>query len=182
VEVVAWSNVYEPTRELWEEGNTLIVQGKVRVRNDKAQLNCDKAERYRPEAVPVKKEEAVSAVPIDGMPPAVKSSPPRQRVIASPDEIGMKQSVTPEPPPPTQAYRLVISLTRTDDKDADLARLYKLGEVLQSFPGKDEVILNIVENGDKPERLRLTTTGYCPELHRQLVKVVGEAGLGVETR
>ncbi|MBA7697993.1 DNA polymerase III subunit alpha [subsurface metagenome] len=63
VEVVAWSNIYEGTQELWEEGNLLLVKGKVRLRNDKAQLNCDKVERYRPEAVQTAEVAAAPTVP-----------------------------------------------------------------------------------------------------------------------
>jgi len=41
VEVMAWPDVYASTRELWQEGNILLVEGRVRVRNDRVQLSCD---------------------------------------------------------------------------------------------------------------------------------------------
>lgn len=208
VEVVAWSNIYEPTRELWELGNKLLVKGKVRVRNDKVQINCDEVKLYRPEAVQVK--EAITA-PIEKLPSAleppqvVKEATPAQPVIASPSvhlesrvytEQGRsegngrtKQSAPTaraeparsKPPPPTQPRRLTIALSQTEDKDADLARLYKLNEILHSFPGQDEVILHLKNNGNV-ERLRLSSAGYCPELHQRLVELVGEEGLGVERK
>ena len=49
VEVTAWDDIYRPTRELWVEGNILLIEGKVRVRNDRVQLNCMKVEKYEPQ-------------------------------------------------------------------------------------------------------------------------------------
>ena len=59
VEVMVWPNVYATTKELWEEGNILLVEGKVRLRDDRVQLSCETARRYQPEAAP--REEAVVA-------------------------------------------------------------------------------------------------------------------------
>jgi len=59
VEVMVWPKVYASTRDLWQEGNILLVEGKVRLRDDRVQLSCEIVRRYQPEAVP--KEEAVVA-------------------------------------------------------------------------------------------------------------------------
>ncbi len=48
VEVTCWSQVYHQTQDLWIEGNILLVQGKVRARNDGAQLVCDQVRQYEP--------------------------------------------------------------------------------------------------------------------------------------
>lgn len=48
VEVTCWPRVYQQTQALWIEGNILLVQGKVRARNDGAQLVCDQARQYEP--------------------------------------------------------------------------------------------------------------------------------------
>ncbi|MCL0038718.1 OB-fold nucleic acid binding domain-containing protein, partial [Dehalococcoidia bacterium] len=48
IEVTAWSEVYERTEELWKKGNTLLVRGKVRLRGERVQLNCQGAVAYRP--------------------------------------------------------------------------------------------------------------------------------------
>ncbi|MBI4181292.1 MAG: hypothetical protein HY528_05110 [Chloroflexi bacterium] len=156
VEVVAWSNVYEGTKELWEEGNILIIQGKVRVREDRAQLNCDKVERYQPGIAMVAPS---AAKPLD-----------EPKVV--------EKTVTPAAP--TESLRLVISVTQTSDENSDVAHLYSVVNTLKEFPGQDEVILHLQNNGDI-ERLRLPSAGYCPELHQRLVKIVGEEGVRVET-
>jgi DNA polymerase-3 subunit alpha len=48
VEVTAWADVYEHTKDLWVEGNTLVVTAKVRTRNDSIQLTCLRASVYQP--------------------------------------------------------------------------------------------------------------------------------------
>jgi DNA polymerase-3 subunit alpha len=50
IEVMVWPKVYANTRDLWQEGNILLVEGKVRLRDDRAQLSCDSVQRYQPEA------------------------------------------------------------------------------------------------------------------------------------
>jgi len=50
VEVMVWPEAYTSTRDLWQEGNILLVEGKVRLRNDRVQLNCEYVRRYQPGA------------------------------------------------------------------------------------------------------------------------------------
>ncbi|NQT31768.1 MAG: DNA polymerase III subunit alpha, partial [Deltaproteobacteria bacterium] len=46
LEVMVWPKVYADTRDLWQEGNILLVEGKVRMRDDQVQLSCDNVRRY----------------------------------------------------------------------------------------------------------------------------------------
>jgi DNA polymerase-3 subunit alpha len=46
LEVMVWPKVYADTRDLWQEGNILMVEGKVRMRDDQVQLSCDNVRRY----------------------------------------------------------------------------------------------------------------------------------------
>ena len=50
-EVTAWPEVYERTKELWIEGNILLVEGKVQVRRDRLQLSCERVRQYQPEDI-----------------------------------------------------------------------------------------------------------------------------------
>jgi len=59
VEVMVWPKVYDGTEEFWQEGNEIVVQGKVRVKDDQLQINCDSVRYYEP-AEPVKEDEPVS--------------------------------------------------------------------------------------------------------------------------
>ena len=48
IEVMVWPKVYTETEELWQEGNEMVVQGKVRVRDERAQISCDNVRLYQP--------------------------------------------------------------------------------------------------------------------------------------
>jgi len=154
IEVMVWNKVYTSTRDLWEEGNILLVEGKVRLRNDRVQLNCDKVSSYKMEAD--RGEEAATPKPTE-MPVVAEEATVKSR-------------------------RLVISIIQTTDEDGDLAYLHKLVNVLREFSGRDEVNLYITGE-DKVVNLRLPNiyTNYCSELHQRLVELVGEDGVRLET-
>jgi DNA polymerase-3 subunit alpha len=63
VEVVAWPRVYQATREMWQEGNILLVQGRVKVKGDNVQVVVDSASAY--ELNPGREEEKVNMASID---------------------------------------------------------------------------------------------------------------------
>jgi DNA polymerase-3 subunit alpha len=71
-EAMVWPRVYAATKELWQEGNEVVVQGKVRVREDEVQINCDSARFYEP----------VPAAPALAKEPEPPPPPPkRQRLV-----------------------------------------------------------------------------------------------------
>ncbi len=157
VEVMVWPKIFADTEELWQEGNILLVEGKVKVREDRVQLGCEKVRSYQP-AAPEEKAPA--------SPPA-EAAPVAEETTASPE--------------PARNRRLIISLRQTSDEDEDKARLHKLIAVLRVFPGWDEVKLSIA-NGEKIVNLKLYNiyTNYCPELHQRLAELVGEDAFRVE--
>ncbi len=156
IEVMVWSKVYTDTRDLWQEGNILLVEGKVRVRDDRVQLNCDSVRVYQLEAAQV--EEA----------PSIQSA-----------EAPAADKKTTAPP---ESRRLVISMSQTSDEAGDIASLHKLLDILGDFPGQDEVSLR-VSNEDRIINLKLSSiyTNYCPELHQRLAELVGDEGIKVES-
>ena len=159
IEVMVWPNVYASTKELWEEGNILLVEGKVRLRDDRVQLNCDYVRHYQPQAT--QGEEVVTSQP--GEAPVVAEE-------------------TTAYTAPVKGRQLVISITQTNDEASDTAYLHKLIDTFKDFPGQDEVSLRVT-NEEKVINLKLSNiaTNYCPELHQQLVELVGEDGLGLES-
>jgi len=154
IEVMVWPNVYTTTRDLWQEGDILVVEGKVRLRDDRVQLNCDSVRRCQPEAA--ESEEVTAPQPAEA-------------------------HVTVEETAPAKSHRLVISISQTNDEANDIAYLHKLINTLKEFPGQDKVKLCVI-NGEKVTNLRLSNTyiSYCPELHQRLIKMVGEDGLRLE--
>jgi hypothetical protein len=169
IEVIAWSDVYTETVDLWEEGTIVLVEGKVGVRDEGVQLNCKKVSRYQPGQVVQKK-------------PAVEVRPP---VVANGKASYYSQPITNDKPAissePVSRYRLVISISGTTDGGDDINRLHRVIYIIKEFPGRDEVSLRIINNG-KTVNLKLPNiyTGFCPELRERLIELVGEAGFRVE--
>ncbi|MDH5695197.1 MAG: DNA polymerase III subunit alpha [Dehalococcoidia bacterium] len=159
IEVMVWPKVYAGTRDLWQEGNILLVEGKVRLRDDRVQLNCDNVRRYQPEI-----------------------SQGGEAVILQPGEEPIVAEETTAYTAPAPSHRLVISISQTSDEDSDIAYLHKMIDTLRDFPGQDEVSLCVTDE-EKVINLKLSNiyTNYCPELHQRLVELVGEEGLKVES-
>ncbi len=47
VEVTVWSDIYSQTKEVWQEGNILLVEGIVRPKDDRVSINCQKVRQYQ---------------------------------------------------------------------------------------------------------------------------------------
>ena len=55
-EVIVWPEVYNRTRELWQEGNILLVKGLVKLREDRIQLSCYEAKPFQQSDVEEKEQ------------------------------------------------------------------------------------------------------------------------------
>ncbi|MFC1950791.1 DNA polymerase III subunit alpha [Chloroflexota bacterium] len=142
IEVTAWANIYQDTRELWQEGNILIIEGKVRNRNDRAQLNCQTVREYNPQQV---------ADTTDIQP-----------------EAQVEQEIADIVEQP-KARRLMIRLSDSDDGDADKERLLSIVGLLRRYPGGDETHLMI---GESRLKFPDIAVDYSEELARQLSALV----------
>ena len=155
VEVMVWPKVYAETKDLWQEGNMLLVEGKVRLGNDEVQLSCDSVRDYQPEVAPAE--------------------------VPAASEPVVAPTAAEEPPAPEVGHRLVINLTQSDNKDSDLERLQRVIDTLKEFPGHDQVRLQVTyESRVTHLRLPDLTTSYCAELGEKLAELVGEEGIKVE--
>jgi len=157
IEATVWPRVYESTGELWEEGTILQLEATVRIRDDELQLNINKAELFN-------------------LPTTLPSEAPDTQAEETRQTVEETTPVTP----PAKSHRLVINMAQTTDTEGDITRLYKLNNILKGFSGSDEVILRL-ENGTKTDVLQLTNTGYCDELYNQLIELMGEEGVKVES-
>jgi len=52
IEVTAWSEVYNQTREIWQEGKILLVEGTVKLRDDRVNVNCLRVRQYQTDSEP----------------------------------------------------------------------------------------------------------------------------------
>ena len=151
IEVMIWPRVYQSTRGLWQDGNILLVEGKVRIKDEQVQLNCNSARNYQAE------------------------SPPEQPPDSNEPDTTQSGGGTP-----LSSRRLIISLSETDDREGDLARLKKLFGLLRKFPGSDEVLFHI-SGEDTVSTLRSKVqTGLCPELLQSLEEITGKDHIEAE--
>lgn len=78
--------------------------------------------------------------------------------------------------------RLTVILKPTDNKEKNVRRLKRVHGTLIRYPGKDKFALLVFEQG---RRFTLEfpndTTGICSELIRELIELVGEGNVSVET-
>ncbi len=80
------------------------------------------------------------------------------------------------------SHRLLhIRIPTSSDANTDIALLRLVFDTLKQFPGNDKVQFAIVsDNGITKLEVPDLATSYCPELHRQLVALVGDQYLLVE--
>jgi len=174
IETMVWPRVYEKSRELWQEGNAVVINGKVRMRDDSLQLNCDEAMLYVPSA------EAETALDVEATTevPRAQVEPAAAPATEAPIEAGPQRQESSS----NRGHRLIISLGETGDADGDITRLHKVFEALKEFNGEDEVRLRLNAD-DKVTYARLpVSTSCCPELQQRLEAIVGMGGVSVEDR
>ncbi len=153
LEVMVWPRIYAATRDLWQEGNILMVDGKVKLRGDRVQLVCEHAHHYDMGGVGGEKG-----------------------VVLPPVAVETKKA-------PSETHWLVISLEQTGDKSGDIANLHKVVAILRDFPGNDEVSLMIDNDKKLFKlKLPGVRIDYCPELHRRLAELIGEDRVKLETK
>jgi DNA polymerase-3 subunit alpha len=153
IEVMGWARIYAQTRDLWQEGNILLVEGKVRERADQMQIVCERVRRYDLE--PQKREKPAARAA--SQPPVVKEEKTAERL------------------------RLTVTLQQTDDTQADIAQLHAVMAILQDYPGNDEVSLT-VSNGTKIFKLKMgqMRVTYNDDLRRRVAALIGAEGIKTE--
>ena len=154
VEVLAWPDVLERTRELWQQGAILLVVGKVKVRDDEISIYCDEVERYEP-----------------------RKAPPAEQAPGS-DRGQAAETPREAPRPPVVVANgkriVVIKLVESGQAGPDAQLLQDVLRTCLEFPGSDRVQLEIRTNGKRVLMdVPIVTTSYSPELHRRLDLMLG---------
>jgi DNA polymerase-3 subunit alpha len=189
-ELTVWSDVYEPTRELWQPGNILLMLVKVRERGDRLQISvnqvalvqaADGSLSHEHFEIPgwltsaVRESAGVGVVSVEHEPPSNGggngAAPPALETPAN----GNGASV-----PAAPKLILRFFLHETDDGDADRKRLDDLVALIERYPGADTVRLFIHANdGDRIE-LSLPSARACDELRDAGIALLADAQGGAE--
>ncbi len=170
VEVMVWGRVYSQTKDIWQEGEILLVEGKVRERADQMQIICDRVGRYGLESAPATTNPPASAAGVPGAGNGNARAP-----------NGKEEAKTGCAAPRAASRRMVIELQQSSDPDGDVARLHRLVDLLRQYPGEDEVEL-LVGNGVKVFKLKMgqTRVSCSAELLRLAQDVAGGGGVKLE--
>jgi len=151
VEVTVWPDVYKATKELWQDGAVLFVEGKVKVREDTAGVTCERASSYTEQG---SGESGPRQAPRNGASHRKKNNHVKRT--------------------------LLIHMAQTKAENTDLESLYRISDVLKEYPGKDKVRLTIEENGGAIQvELTQVTTDCCPDLLKAIEGLSGHQGVEV---
>lgn len=181
VEVTVWNETYEPTSELWVEGNVLLVKGKVKVRDDRAQIVCDRVERYQPAEVSDETQTVQDISPASA--PASTNNHILAHSTSSNNQKGNGMTRVKNNKEAAIVKKLIITIYQTDDIENDKMRFNMLMEILTRCPGKDKVKLVInTPDGTAEVEMKDITVSFEPALMDELVKMVGKENITIESR
>jgi DNA polymerase III subunit alpha len=172
IEIMVWPRIYENTRELWQEGNFLRVEGKVKLKDEKVQVTCDSVEIYQPE----KKAQLETVRTAET---SVKSTNNTTQNGSSHNGDGKngngQNSVN------NILHKITIVISETEDDSKDENDLTELVNLLKEYRGRDELYLRIVS----PDRTTMCKmpgiyVDYSPDLVKRLGKYVKPENLIVD--
>jgi DNA polymerase-3 subunit alpha len=197
-EVTVWSDVSEPTRELWLPGNVLLMLVNVRERGDRLQISvkqvslvqaADGSMSHEQFQIPgwltsaVRASAGVGVVSVDHeSAPAASASNGNGNGAKNGSGAGgdgaapvaLDQPVTTPQSPPHQLLR--FWLHESDDAGADRERLDDLVSLIERYPGTDRVRIFIHANdGDRIE-LSMPPARVCDELRDAGRALLGDLG------
>jgi DNA polymerase III subunit alpha len=179
VEVMVWPRNYEDTRGLWQEGNFLRIEGKIKVKEDRLQVTCDAVETCKQEVQP--KAVVLTSMPTSHTAPKTNGNGYNGNGKAANGKNGKPAVQPPVPAPPVELHKLTIIIHETEDEFKDEEYLNQLIGILKEFRGRDEVNLQII-NAERVTGLKLTNiyVDYTPDLQKRLSKLMNVDSLKVE--
>jgi len=117
---------------------------------------------------------SVGTKEIGSAPPSTAGNLPRVEMPLARPDPGVRDG-DPE------ARMITVILESTGDRRKDALRVKDVHGLLTSYPGKDRFAFLLFEASRRYHlEFPNSTTGYCPELHGQLVDLLGEGVIRVE--
>ena len=163
VEVMAWSDIYEESKEFWKEGAIVQIVGQTRVRGDQVSLTCKKVANYE---LPSSDELEQSA----------ETLPIEPRAISRNGSVRNSPIVSTTP-----RVFLHIKLCETEHPDVDANRLREIMIKLLEYPGPDRVILELDVDGIVTRMEAPYTTSTSEQaLYTDLVELLGSGSIEVK--
>jgi DNA polymerase-3 subunit alpha len=161
VEVTVWPDLYDQTRDLWNEGNILILLTRIRERGERLQISAQQVAVYQaggPASEPFAIPEWIRRERTNG--PASSHTPSKRSAPAA----------------AAPSRRLFIAIRETHDEEEDRSRLAELMTALVDFPGSDEVRLVVRTRDDQQVELALPPARACEELRARVAGLFAGCG------
>jgi DNA polymerase-3 subunit alpha len=187
LEVMVWPRIFEDTRDLWKDGNFLLIEGKVKIKEERVQVACDAAEVYEPGTKPK------PAMVLPNHSPSTTAQANGNFKNGNGHngnghdgnghngngKAANGSSNKPSVAPP-ELYRLTITLRETENEEQDEIKLNQLYDLLREYRGRDEVILQIIEEECVKNLRAGVNVEYSADFQKRLSIMVGPENLKVE--
>ena len=169
LEVTVWPETWEQTRDLWQPGNIVVVNVRVKARDDRLQLSVQKASLYGDPSFDLN-----DLLTSNG---DANGNGFRRNGNGTNGNGGYRaKSSAPSIGPPARPSGLSIILEETDDEDGDHERLRALIATVGDYSGEAAARLAIRQRDGKEVLMELPPVRYCPELTQLLGDIVGPWG------
>ncbi|MDO8615525.1 MAG: DNA polymerase III subunit alpha [Dehalococcoidia bacterium] len=160
LEVTVWPETLEQTREMWQPGNIVVANVRVKARDERLQVAVNRAQLWGGEAF----DPAQLLTPGNGNGNGYRRNG---------NGYGSRKEPAPAGAPP----QLRVVLEETDDPDSDHERLRALVSAVQEYAGEQPVRLSIRQRDGAEVEMELPRARYCPELTQRLGDIVGPWGI-----
>jgi DNA polymerase-3 subunit alpha len=174
VEVTVWPETWEQTRDIWQAGNIVVVNVRVKARDDRLQLSVQKASLYGASSFDLNE-----LLTTNGPSNAVqrrRNGTPRNDAPLLNGDYSAENSAPPVAGPPARPSPLSIVLEETDDEDGDHERLRALLATIGDYSGEAQARLAIRQRDGEEVVMELPSVRACPELTQILGDIVGPWG------
>jgi DNA polymerase III subunit alpha len=165
VEVMVWPKAYEKTNQIWQEGNIVSIDGKVKIKDERPQVICDGVEIFNINNA--HKEDMISNNSYNNTGNInIKNVSPDISNVNQMDNGRRRQK------------NITINIKETHNKQEDEKLLNDMIDLLEEYRGDIRVHLRI-ENDERITELELDKTfiDYGPDLHKRLASLVGDKNI-----
>ena len=154
IDVFVWENILATTKEIWQSGKLIELEGTVRVRDDNnISISCQKCSEYEPtqelngkshNIVDTQKKNSNGAKLNESK--IISGNGTNQSIISQSEHSSMNIITTPDAKE-HQAKILVVRINETDDQKKDESVLRNIKTTLLDNPGNDKILLEIFTEG-----------------------------------
>jgi DNA polymerase-3 subunit alpha len=174
LEVTVWPETWEQTRDLWQPGNIVVVNVRVKARDDRLQLSVQKASLYGDPSFDLNEL-------LSGNGGSNGNGYRRNGNGGNGNPNGGNgayrgKASAPPAAPPARPSALSIILEETDDEDGDHERLRALLATVGDYSGEAAARLAIRQRDGAEVVMELPPVRHCPELTQLLGDIVGPWG------